>query len=247
MQFIRQIRSKLNRRERIVYQELDPPAAYDCWAGTYDAQPDNLLLAMETAIFRSLLRPSMMEGRVVVDIGCGTGRHWHWILEHRPREISGYDASAKMLEALDKKLPGHKTRRLEGPYVPARTGQAGLLISTLTLAHINDASTALSEWCRVLEPGGFMVLTDYHPDALTRGAARTFRDQGKTYAITSHAWSLVSILGELERHGMSLLEKQEKCIGPDVCEWYDRQGAMDVYERYLGMPVVYGLSLQKKA
>ena len=37
------------------------------------------------------------------------------------------------------------------------------IISTLTIAHIQNAEEAITEWNRVLKPGGQMIITDYHP------------------------------------------------------------------------------------
>src|SRR6185503_12739579 len=54
----------------------NPASAYDLWAAGYDEQPGNLMLALDEEIFAEFIKEIPIAGKVVVDIGCGTGRHW---------------------------------------------------------------------------------------------------------------------------------------------------------------------------
>ena len=42
-------------------------------------------------MFRALLERASPEGKIVVDVGCGTGRHWKTLRAHRPAAALGYD------------------------------------------------------------------------------------------------------------------------------------------------------------
>src|SRR5581483_3352645 len=79
--------------------------AYHLWASTYDHQPDNLVLKMENEVFTTLLSKITLENKIVLDIGCGTGRHWNVLLEMHPSQLTGIDVSEEMLTQLKNKFP----------------------------------------------------------------------------------------------------------------------------------------------
>ena len=72
-------------------KEFNPEKGYDIWASSYDDQPDNLMLALDEAVFSTLLKEMGLTGKTVVDVGCGTGRHWKKILDAGPIKLTGYD------------------------------------------------------------------------------------------------------------------------------------------------------------
>src|SRR5438270_4798034 len=51
-------------------------SAYDLWSATYDDEGDNLLVLLDEELFAGLLARIDVRGKRVVDVGCGTGRHW---------------------------------------------------------------------------------------------------------------------------------------------------------------------------
>jgi ubiquinone/menaquinone biosynthesis C-methylase UbiE len=85
--------------------EKDAGTAYDIWSQNYDNQPGNLMLDLDEIVFKNLLKNVKLKGKKVGDIGCGTGRHWPQIMQQQPRELSGFDVSAGMLEKLQEKYP----------------------------------------------------------------------------------------------------------------------------------------------
>src|SRR5579871_6849887 len=92
----------------------EPAAAYDIWALSYDHQPDNLMLALDEELCNQLFRQAVLRGKVIADIGCGTGRHWKKLLSHQPARLVGYDVSSGMLEILQQKFPDAETYLLQG-------------------------------------------------------------------------------------------------------------------------------------
>src|SRR5215471_759113 len=93
--------------------ETAPAAAYDLWAQTYDDQPNNLMLHLDEILFSKLLSKVDWHNKTVVDIGCGTGRHWGQILAQKPAELIGFDVSAEMLKQLHRKYPEARTWLLQ--------------------------------------------------------------------------------------------------------------------------------------
>ena len=168
-------------------RESEPASAYDIWAENYDNQPDNLMLALDEAVCAELLGRVVVSGKVVVDVGCGTGRHWKKLYDRGPARLIGYDVSEGMLKKLRDKYPLSETYLLDDAHLShlASSG-CDLVLSTLTIAHIPDIRAALTEWKRVLRPGGEMILSDYHPAALARGGQRTFREGQRVIAVRNH-------------------------------------------------------------
>ena len=162
-------------KKTFVEREKDPEQAYNRWADSYDSQPDNLMLALDEELFSTLLNDFDIRNTVIADIGCGTGRHWKKLYDQLPAKLIGYDVSEGMLAMLRNKFPQAETHRLTGNQLEGlKSNSCDLVISTLTIAHISTAEDAIKEWCRVLKWGGHLIITDYHPAALEKGARRTF-------------------------------------------------------------------------
>lgn len=225
---------------------VDPATAYDLWAQSYDCQPDNLMLALDEAICTDLFTCVAPRNKVVADIGCGTGRHWAKILSYRPARLVGYDVSPGMLDILGKKYPQAETHLLEGGLLSGLpAASVDLLLSTLTIAHIPQLAAALREWVRVLKPGGDLIITDYHPVALARGGRRTFRAGDTVIAIRNHIYPIKKVRAIAGRLGLREISVVEKKVDETMRPYYERQQALATYQRFQGVPIIYGIHLKK--
>jgi ubiquinone/menaquinone biosynthesis C-methylase UbiE len=226
-------------------KELDPAHAYDQWSSAYDSQPDNLMLALDEQVCKELFSGLPLQDRTIADIGCGTGRHWAGILDKKPSRLAGYDVSSGMLNVLQQKYPQAETHLLSDERLDGLSNAScDLVLSTLTVAHIADIKAALTEWRRVVKPDGAILITDYHPDALTMGGQRTFRHNEKTLAVRNHIHSLAlltKIAGELNLQVVRCIEKK---IDESVRPFYEKQQALPIYEKFVGVKIIYGLLLR---
>jgi ubiquinone/menaquinone biosynthesis C-methylase UbiE len=227
-------------------KEINPEKGYDIWAVSYDDQPDNLMLALDEAVFTGLAAELELAGKKIVDVGCGTGRHWKKIFDAHPAQLTGYDVSEGMLNILQQKFPAAETYQLtDNKLFKTEDNSCDIIISTLTMAHIENAKDALQEWNRVLKPGGSVIITDYHPEVLQKGGQRTFKHNGKTVAVKNHIYpveELKAIAGQL---GWQLLRLNERRIDDSVKYYYEKQNALHVFDSFKGMPVIYGLLFKK--
>jgi ubiquinone/menaquinone biosynthesis C-methylase UbiE len=246
MALLRKIKDIVFKRKEQV-PETPPAAGYNLWAPAYDAQPDNLMLALDEALFAELLLGLDMAGKTIVDVGCGTGRHWPKLLAQQPRELVGYDVSEGMLAVLQQKMPNAQVHVLDATGILAHTADAScdLVVSTLTMAHIPDAAAALGEWHRVLKPGGHLIITDYHPTALAKGANRSFVHEGKTVHLKNHVHTIEKIKETCGQRGIQVLRLLERTIDDSMKHWYEKQSALTVFEQYKGTPIIYGLLAKK--
>src|SRR5476649_1928572 len=140
---IRKIKQYIRHRFPASLPETEPEAAYDLWAEEYDRQPHNLMLALDKEIFSALLSKIPVTGRSIIDVGCGTGRHWYGILRQQPARLVGYDVSREMLTILKEKFPGQEIYRQTGHLISQPAKSFDLLVSTLTVAHIAQIAPAL--------------------------------------------------------------------------------------------------------
>lgn len=227
-------------------RETDPREAYNLWATGYDDQPGNLVLDLDQSLFSALLDGVKLEGKQVADIGCGTGRHWPAVIAGGVSRLIGFDVSEGMLKKLQQKFPNTETNLLKDNHLPGLADEScDLLCSTLTLAHIRDARGALTEWYRVLRPGGDMLITDYHPVMLDAGGKRTFRHDGKLIKVKSFVHPVNSLRAMAKQLHLEEMKFMERQIDESVENYYQQQGALEVYRKYKGVPLIYGIHLKK--
>jgi ubiquinone/menaquinone biosynthesis C-methylase UbiE len=227
-------------------REISPSVAYDLWASTYDDQPGGLMMDLDEEIFNSLLEKINISGKIVVDIGCGTGRHWKKILDKNPQKLIGYDVSVKMLKRLQDKYPAAAIHLLTNHHLHGlEVNSCDAMVSTLTIAHIENPELAFEEWNRVLKPGGDVVITDYHPELLAKGNERTFKYRKKNIVIRSFVHPIEKIKALARQLHWQQINFIEKNIDEGVKEYYENQYALSLYEKFKGTPVVYGIHFKK--
>ena len=224
----------------------NPDAAYDIWAADYDSQPDNMMLAWDEEIFSSLINQTDLKNKIIADIGCGTGRHWKKIFAQEPTKLIGFDVSEEMLKMLQCKIPQAETHHLlKDNLIDLENESCDIIFSTLTIAHIENAEKALQEWNRILRSGGEIIVTDFHPTALAKGAKRTFNHNGKTIAVKNYVHSIDKLKDIARQLHLEVFRLIEKSIDQSARPFYEKQNALPVYEAWKGTPIIYGIHLKK--
>jgi len=237
---------RIGRRVGAAPRQVPPVEGYDLWAETYDTQPDNVVFALESPLFSELLARVPIAGKTVVDIGCGTGRHWPEILSHSPAELTGVDPSPRMLERLKARYPHARTVCAEGDHLPEiADASCDLIISTLALAHIPSAERALGEWRRILRLEGAMLITDFHPSAIRAGMKRTFVSEGRTIELEHYATGLDRLRHIATGCGLTADFVAERAIDESVRPLFERAQHLEMYEKHKRQPLVFGLHFHK--
>jgi SAM-dependent methyltransferase len=135
------------------------------------------------------LRPE----HVVVDAGCGTGRHLRELLSRSARVI-GLDHSGEMLAIARERVPPEDRDRVELleadlRSLPLDDASADRVLCFETLQHVPTAEfrlEAVRELFRVLKPGGVFVISAYRWLGHIRRTKDGFFDSGLyRYAFTS--------------------------------------------------------------
>jgi ubiquinone/menaquinone biosynthesis C-methylase UbiE len=244
----------INTIKKYIKQHVSGPAvqdrgvveAYDIWAENYDAQPGNLMLDFDAILFAKLMQNIELANKAVADIGCGTGRHWSQIFNESPAALSGFDVSPGMLNQLKLKYPEANTHVITDNYFTEIDDDAyDVIISTLTVAHIENIEEALGAWCRILKHKGEIIITDFHPDALASGGKRTFRHKNIHIAVENYVHKIDTIKSILLGKGFYIFAEEEKRVDETVKHYYEQQNALHVYDKFKDFPIIYGLHFRR--
>ncbi|AVX03141.1 2-polyprenyl-6-hydroxyphenol methylase [Maritalea myrionectae] len=136
---------------------------FDKLAKIYDAE--------KTSPWNDLYeRPNSIElmgdvkGLTVLDAGCGGGKHCADLLA-KGANVHGFDMSEKMLafaeEALGDRVSLKKANLAEP--LPYEDTQFDRILCALALHYVEHWQTPLSEFHRLLKPGGEVVISTHHP------------------------------------------------------------------------------------
>jgi len=220
--------------------------AYDIWSGSYDEQPGNLMLDLDEEIFPLLISNISLENKIIADIGCGTGRHWQKLYNCSPALVRGYDVSVGMLNRLKRKFPLSITEQTtDNLLLGLPDGSVDCIVSTLTIAHIDDIDEAIGSWARVLRTGGDLIITDFHPAILAQGGKRSFSHDNKNFSVINYVHSLDDVKQIFSKYGFNIIQQEERYIDEPVRSYYEAKNAMTVFQKFKGMPVIYGLHLKR--
>lgn len=103
-----------------------------------------------------------LNGKRVLDVGCGKGRFARVLGERYPQaSIVAFDLAEAMLHHISRHVPGGLSP-CGGSMttLPFRTGAFDCVYATESLEHAVDIAAAVGEMCRALKPGGRLVIID---------------------------------------------------------------------------------------
>jgi ubiquinone/menaquinone biosynthesis C-methylase UbiE len=141
---------------------------FDKGAAAWDENPGRVRLAGEVAdaISREV---TLNAGMDVLDFGCGTGLI---TLRLAPlvRSVTGVDSSQGMLDVLAaniarQNLTNVRTLRLDVERGDILPGCYDLIVSSMTLHHIQDIGALLGQFRKVVLPSGRLCLADLDLDS----------------------------------------------------------------------------------
>jgi len=201
--------------------------AYNDWAETYDTDQNRTRdLAGETLRQADL----NIDGRRVIEVGCGTGRNTVW-LAARAAEIIGLDFSEAMLDRARVRVNDPRVRfvqhdvRLTWPLADA---SADDVIAMLILEHVEHVETVFAEAARVLRSGGELFVCELHPMRQHAGGQAQFSNTktGQRQRVTA----FLHDVSDYVNAGLSLgLELR------NVGEWRDADAPAKSQPRLLSM------------
>jgi ubiquinone/menaquinone biosynthesis C-methylase UbiE len=155
--------------------EHDVESGYTRWAPSYDGP--NPAIEREEPIVHALL--AELPAGTALDAACGTGRHAAHLVS-LGHTVVGVDATEAMLAIARAKVPAADFRIGQLESLPVEDASADVITCALALTHVERLAPVMSEFARVLKPGGCAILSDMHPFmAMTSGVAAFPTDDGK--------------------------------------------------------------------
>ncbi|MET8169050.1 class I SAM-dependent methyltransferase [Streptomyces sp. NPDC005329] len=140
---------------------------YNSFAEAYTAENETNLINAHYERPAILALAGDVAGRWILDAGCGSGPLFA-ALRDRGAIVSGFDASAGMLELARRRLGDGADLRvadLGGP-LPYSDDTFDDVVASLVLHYLEDWGPALTELRRVLKPGGRLIASVDHPFAI---------------------------------------------------------------------------------
>lgn len=198
---------------------LAPREAYRIFAEDYDSSP-NALIALERRTVTPLL-PENLEGRTVIDVASGTGR---WALHCRQR-----GARAIAIDFCHEMRPSVQA---DATRLPLPDASADVTICAFALGYAPDC---FSELGRITRPGGMLLVSDVHPEALKRGWTRSFRHRGQVIQVADKPYELADLVSP----DLKLSCMIEPHLGPSEREFFEQSGHLHRFEEACREPAIY--------
>ena len=111
---------------------------------------------------------NLLEGQLMLDMGCGEGRHSIGALLETPANIVGMDLSFEDLKTAQSRLKDFDTSELRTSCtfglgnindIPFEDSSLDAVICSEVLEHVDSPNESVKELVRVLKPGGVMALS----------------------------------------------------------------------------------------
>ena len=187
--------------------EVNNETGYALWAESYDYEK-NPLIAVEGPYVERLLRGIAYS--CVLDAGAGTGRHILKLAE-RGASVTAIDNSHEMLAVAEDIARSAKLNidfhlaSLEDR-LPFDADKFDLVLCALVLTHIPNLTDAIKEFHRVCNKGGYLLVTDFHPDSLALGWRTEFVREGIIYQLPNMGYTRKDYLEAVKNAGFTILQ-----------------------------------------
>jgi malonyl-CoA O-methyltransferase len=190
---------------------VDDP--YREWAPFYPPTAHNALMQVEQTAMLSLV--PRVAGQSALDAGSGTGRYAHLLRKRGAARVICVDRSASMLECAARSL---QQVRADFASLPIATASLDLVVSGLALMDVPDLAGTLSEWARVLRPGGVVLCSILHPRGQALGWMRTFETPRRAGRLPAYWHSLADFRSACAHAALEIDASAEPALESSPCE-----------------------------
>jgi len=230
-----------------------PQKAYNSIAGAYAAKiatkAQNTFFEREATL--SLI--DCVDGKRILDAGCGPGVYTKWLLE-RGAQVIAFDANTKMLEYA-RKLTANQARffhaNMEEPLSFIDSGSMDGIVCALAITYVKDHKALFAEFNRVLHTHGWLVLSTEHPFFTykyykvpiyfrTKRVSSVWKGFGKPVLMPSYHHSLGSICEALSENDFTI----EMIIEPKPTKQLKKANQKD-YKKLMRFPLFLCIRAKK--
>jgi hypothetical protein len=108
---------------------------------------------------------------------------------------------------------------------------------------MQPVGAALGELARITRPGGIVIVTDFHPDALRLGWKRTFSCDGETCEIETAPYEL----SEASHRDLQLEEFREPCFDEPERSLFEAAGKSALFDEVRGVPAIWMARFRRRS
>jgi malonyl-CoA O-methyltransferase len=215
---------------------LSAREGYALWAPRYEIE--TAISFLEDRLVTALQVPLL--NRRLLDAGCGTGRR---MCDSGAALAVGVDLTPDMLT---RSVAGASLAAADVRALPFPSDSFDVVWCRLVIGHIRELDAAYAELARVCRPGGTLVVTDFHPDAVAAGHRRSFRDlSGQVREIEHYKHDMRAHERIARALGLTLWSRRDAEVGPLVRPFYERARRLAAYERQRGLRIVLALTFRR--
>lgn len=209
-------------------EQSEIASAYNDWAETYDAVQNVTRDLAATALRQIKIN---LDGRRVIEVGCGTGRNTEWLAQAGPRNIRGVDFSEAMLGKARTRVSDPRVSFVQHDVLtpwPIESESADVVIAMLILEHVDNLALVFAEAARVLAPGGEFFLCELHPMRQLSGGQAQFTNAktGERELVTAFIHDVSDYVNTALSCGFELRQ---------MGEWRDPNSPADSQPRLLSL------------
>jgi demethylmenaquinone methyltransferase/2-methoxy-6-polyprenyl-1,4-benzoquinol methylase len=173
-----------------------------------------------------LRRAGLREGMAVLDVGCGPGLITRGAMKlvGSAGYVVGLDPSAGMLQEARRSGCRALVQGL-GEQLPFREALFDFVSMGYALRHVSDLDAAFREYCRVLKPGGILLLLE-----MSRPRSAALRSLSRFYVRTVVGRGLAAATGNRHMHTLMRYwwDTTERCAASDtILSALDEAGFVD--------------------
>ena len=206
-------------------------AAYERWAPLYPPVPHNPLMRAEQQAM--LQYWPKVAGLRALDLACGTGRYARMLAEANAAEVVALDFCVPMLM----QVPIGTKVCSSMMQLPFADGTFDVVISGLALGHADGVYPWMAEIARVLQKGGTLLYSDFHPEAARAGLTRSFKDAAdQTCSVPHRDYPVATQLDAAKAAGLHVQAVHEVRVGIELRESFVKSEKF--YQRWDGLPIV---------
>jgi 2-polyprenyl-6-hydroxyphenyl methylase / 3-demethylubiquinone-9 3-methyltransferase len=203
-----------------VRRERNDPAQYDDLAAQWWDPRGPFVMLHWLAAARAALVPPATGDAVLVDLGCGAGLVAPHLGGKGYRHVGVDITTSALTQARE-----HGVAPVRGSVdrIPLRDGCADVVVAGEILEHVTDLPRAVAEACRLLRPGGLLVIDTIAATALARLVAIRISERLPAVPKGIHDPDLLVdrrvLVRECARHGVALTLRGIAPSVADLARW----------------------------
>jgi cytosine/adenosine deaminase-related metal-dependent hydrolase/ubiquinone/menaquinone biosynthesis C-methylase UbiE len=213
------------------------------WSHAYDTSP-NPMLALEERYLARILPP--LDGKDVLDVGCGTGRWLKRLAVSPARSLTGIDFSPEMLARAAEKLDPRVVLALgNATSLPIAACSADVVLASFVASYVWDLDAFAAELWRVGRPASTIYVSDVHAETAAACNWKRAFHAFQYVELTARERSIQQVISGLQNAGFVTKWQLELPFELPDLETFRQAGKLDAFYAAAGRPGIYILEMQR--